>query len=52
MQAIKCEVCGSGDLLKQEGVFVCQHCGIQYTLNEMRNLLGTVKIDNSDQAVT
>ena len=57
MKAIKCELCGSGDLVKQEGVFVCQHCGTKYSLEEARKLMveingtvdvqGTVKIDNT-----
>lgn len=55
MKAIKCELCGSGDLIKENGVFVCQHCGTKYSLEEARKLLveisgsvdvqGTVKID-------
>ena len=48
MQAIKCELCGGGDLVKQDGMFVCQHCGTKYTLEEARKLLGTVKIDKTD----
>ena len=27
MQAIKCELCGSNDIMKQEGFFQCQNCG-------------------------
>ena len=48
MQAIKCEVCGSGDLIKTDGLFVCQHCGTKYSLEEARKLLGSVKIDKTD----
>lgn len=48
MQAIKCELCGSGDLIKKDGMFVCQHCGTKYTVEEARKLLGTVKIDKTD----
>lgn len=49
MGAIKCEICGSSDLLKEGGVFVCQYCGTKYSLEEARKLLGTVKIDKSDE---
>lgn len=48
MQAIKCELCGSGDLIKQNSMFICQHCGTKYTVEEARKLLGTVKIDKTD----
>lgn len=52
MKAIVCEVCGSNDLVKQEGVFVCQYCGTKYSLDDVKKLYaevsGTVKIDSSD----
>ena len=48
MNAIKCELCGSNDVVKQGDYFVCQHCGTKYTLEDARKLIGTVKIDNSD----
>ena len=48
MNAVKCEVCGSSDLLKDGGVFVCQYCGTKYSLEEARKLFAAVKIDKSD----
>ena len=44
--AIVCEMCGSSNLIKQNGVFVCQSCGIKYSLEEARKLMagGTVDI--------
>lgn len=47
MKLLTCECCGSGDLIKQNGVFVCQHCGMKYSSEEIKNIVGTVKIDNS-----
>ncbi len=58
MEAIKCELCGSNDLVKKDGVYVCQYCGTQYTIEDARNLLrtaeggvdvsgSTVKVDNT-----
>lgn len=57
MKAILCELCGSNDLIKKDGVFVCQYCGTKYTVEEARKLLldgpvevsGTVKVDNQTQ---
>ncbi len=55
MQKISCEVCGSGDLVKQDGVYVCQYCGMKYSPDEVKKMMiegtvevqGTVKVDNS-----
>ena len=51
MQAIKCEMCGSTDFVKQDGLFVCQHCGAKYTVEEAKKLMveGTVKIDTTEK---
>lgn len=49
MQAIICEICGSNSIVKQDGYFVCQHCGTKYTVEEARKLLGTVKIDKTEE---
>ena len=48
-------MCGSTELLKENGVFVCQACGTQYSLEEAKKMMiegtvdvqGTVKVDNS-----
>ena len=39
MKAIVCEMCNSKDLIKQDGVFVCQHCGTKYSVEEARKLM-------------
>lgn len=58
MKKIVCEMCGSNELIKQEGLFVCQSCGTKYSPEEAKKLLieGTVdvsgsvvKIDQSDE---
>ena len=43
-------MCGSQEMVKQDGMFVCQYCGTKYSIEEARNLMveGTVKIDNSE----
>ena len=52
MNPIKCEMCGSNDVIKKDGYYVCEACGTKYTVEEARKLLveGTVKIDNSNRA--
>ncbi len=50
MQAMKCEICGSNDIVKQEGIYVCQHCGTKYTVEEAKKLVGTVKIDRTEES--
>ena len=59
MKQIKCDMCGSTDLIKQDGVFVCQSCGIKYSVEEARKMMveiegtvevtGTVKVDSTDE---
>lgn len=50
MNKIMCEMCGSNELIKQDGNFVCQFCGMKYSPEEAKRMMveGTVKIDNSD----
>lgn len=58
MKAMVCEMCDSKDLVKQEGVYVCQNCGTKYSVEEAKKLMiegtvdvsgSTVKIDNSSE---
>ncbi len=49
MKAMVCEMCSSNDLVKQDGMFVCQHCGTKYTVEEAKKLMGTVKIDKTEE---
>ena len=57
MKALTCEMCGSTDMLKQDGVYVCQACGTKYTVEEARKMMvegtvdvkGTVTIDTTTE---
>lgn len=57
MKQLVCEMCGSTEMLKQDGVFVCQTCGTKYSVEEAKKMMvegtveifGTVQIDNSDE---
>lgn len=51
MKKLICEMCGGTDLVKQNGLFVCQHCGAKYSVEEARKIMveGTIKIDESDK---
>lgn len=40
-------MCGGNDLIKQDGVFVCQHCNSKYSVEEAKKMI--VTIDNSDK---
>ena len=51
MKAIVCEMCGGQELLKKDGVYVCQHCGTQYTVEEARKLIVEGKVDVSGSSV-
>ena len=55
MKQLTCEMCGSTDLMKQDGVFVCQTCGMKYSVEEAKKMMiegtvdiqGTVTVDNT-----
>ena len=55
MKQLVCEMCGSTDLIKDDGVFVCQSCGCKYSIEEAKRMMvegvvevqGTVKIDDT-----
>lgn len=57
MKALTCEMCGSTNIIKQDGVFVCQSCGTKYSIEEARKMMvegtvdvtGTVKVDTTDE---
>ena len=58
MKQLVCEMCGGTDLIKQDGVFVCQSCGCKYSVEEARKMMiegtvdvsgSTVKVDSSDR---
>jgi len=36
MKQIVCKSCGSKELVKQEGIFVCQHCNAKYSVEEIK----------------
>ena len=39
MKAPVCDLCGSKEFTKEEGMFVCQSCGTKYTLEEAKKLV-------------
>lgn len=58
MKQLTCEMCGSTDLMKQDGVFVCQSCGCKYSVEEAKRMMvegtvdvtgSTVKVDTSGE---
>lgn len=51
MKALVCEMCNSTDMVKQDGFFVCQHCGMKYSPEDAKKMMveGTVKIDTSGE---
>lgn len=57
MKRLTCEMCGGTDLVKQDGVFVCQSCGCKYSVEEARKMMvegtvdiqGTVVIDHTSE---
>lgn len=50
-------MCGSNDIVKQDGLYVCQSCGTKYSAEEARKMMsggtveveGTVRIDRASE---
>lgn len=54
MKAMVCELCGSNEFIKQDGMFVCQHCNTKYSPEEAKKMMvdvsgSTVKVDTSEE---
>lgn len=63
MKKLVCEMCGGADLVKQDGVFLCQNCGTKYSVEEAKKMMmegpvsiegtvaveGVVKVDKSEE---
>lgn len=47
--ALTCEICASTEFVKQDGLFVCQGCGMKYSAEEVRRMITgeTAVADNS-----
>lgn len=51
MKKMTCEMCGSTDLVKQDGVFVCQSCGCKYSVEEAKKMMIEGPVDVSGSTV-
>ncbi len=51
MKKLACEMCGSTNLVKEEGIYACQSCGAKYSPEEAKKMMveGTVKIDDTSK---
>ena len=50
MNELTCEMCGSTNVVKEDGLFVCQSCGTKYSVEEAKKIMqGTVTIDKSSE---
>lgn len=53
MMQIKCEMCGSSDMVKEDSLYVCKHCGMKYSPEEAKKMMveieGAVKIDDTEE---
>lgn len=57
MKALTCEMCGSTEIVRQDGLYVCQACGTKYSIEDAKKMMsgetvkveGTIKVDASDE---
>jgi DNA-directed RNA polymerase subunit M/transcription elongation factor TFIIS len=40
MKQLVCTLCEKSDIIKKDGVFVCQSCGVKYSLEEAKKMMG------------
>ena len=48
MKALTCEMCGSTNLIKEDGIFVCQSCGTKYSVEEAKKMTNEFGIELID----
>lgn len=60
MKQLTCEMCGGTDLVKKDGIFVCQTCGTKYSVEDAKKMMiegvvdvtgSTIKVDNSEELI-
>lgn len=53
MKQIVCEMCGSTELKKEDGEYICQACGTKYSVEEAKKLMVEIegKVDVSGSSV-
>jgi ribosomal protein L37AE/L43A len=57
LKPLTCDMCGSSNIIKQDGIFVCQSCGTKYSVEEAKkmmasgtvNISGVVKVDETEK---
>ncbi|MBQ8703019.1 MAG: TFIIB-type zinc finger domain-containing protein [Bacteroidales bacterium] len=57
MKTLTCEMCGSTNMVKEDGMYMCKSCGTKYSVEEARKMMmddnnapiSTVKVDTSDE---
>ena len=49
MKKLTCEMCGGTDIVKMDGMFLCQTCGTKYSVEEAKKMMieGTVDVSGS-----
>ena len=49
MKALQCELCGSTEIIKDGDFFVCQSCGMKYTLETAKKMMveGVVQVEGT-----
>jgi len=51
MKRMSCEMCQGTNVVKQDGLFVCQSCGTKYSVEEARKIMFEGKVDVSGSSI-
>lgn len=49
MGKLKCELCGSENIIKQDDVFVCQDCGCKYSLEQAKKIMSASSVNTASE---
>lgn len=49
MEHFTCEICGSNNIIKQDGFFVCQQCGCKYSSEEISKAINVLKTNSVNE---
>ncbi len=52
IKVLTCELCGSTDLIKQNGVFMCQSCGTKYSLEDAKKMMNACDTGSSGASMS
>ena len=51
MSKLTCDVCNSDNIIKQDGIFICQNCGAKYSVADMQKKYKQISVNSEDENI-